>query len=56
MHKVYLDKEYHTAPQQDTAYLRPVLAQIEAEVESAQVFDNLTSIPAALAKRNRSSW
>jgi hypothetical protein len=42
-------------PQQDIPYLRPLLEQIETEIATKQAFDNLTSIPKELLKRNKSS-
>ncbi|KAJ3123099.1 Cytochrome b-c1 complex subunit 7 [Nowakowskiella sp. JEL0407] len=50
-----LPKEYHVTAETDKPYLRPILAQVEREIATKQYFDNMTEIPAALAKRNRSS-
>ncbi|KAJ3407853.1 Cytochrome b-c1 complex subunit 7 [Chytridiales sp. JEL 0842] len=44
-----------TKPEEDIPYLRPIIDQVESEVASQEAFDNLTSIPEALKKRNRSS-
>jgi hypothetical protein len=40
---------------QDLPYLRPLIAQVEAEQASKVAFDNLSSIPEILKKRNSSS-
>ncbi|KAJ3325294.1 Cytochrome b-c1 complex subunit 7 [Blyttiomyces sp. JEL0837] len=50
-----LDASEWTKASEDTSYLRPIIEQVEAELVTKQNFDNLTSIPAALKKRNRSS-
>ncbi|KAJ3060203.1 Cytochrome b-c1 complex subunit 7 [Podochytrium sp. JEL0797] len=40
---------------EDTPYLRPLIELVEAEVATKENFDLLSSIPAALKNRNRSS-
>lgn len=41
-----------TSPAQDTPYLQPLLNQVEAEVHSKQVFDDMTALPKQLLTRN----
>eukprot|EP00842_Homolaphlyctis_polyrhiza_P004086 jgi/Hompol1/4679/HPOL_000801-RA len=59
--KTVLAKEEWTTAQTvshqllDVPYLRPIIAQIEAEIATRENFENLSAIPAALLQRNRSS-
>ena len=53
--KAELPKDQWTTSETDVAYLRPLISLVESEVALKEHFDNLTSVPAALKKRNRSS-
>ncbi|KAH6565764.1 hypothetical protein BASA50_007850 [Batrachochytrium salamandrivorans] len=53
--KTEAPNEEWTTTSQDIPYLRPLIDLVEAEVATKENFDNLTSIPPALLKRNRSS-
>ncbi|KAJ3380896.1 Cytochrome b-c1 complex subunit 7 [Lobulomyces angularis] len=44
-----------TKPEEDVPYMRPIIHQIESEIETKENFENLTVIPPALKNRNRSS-
>ncbi|KAI9346791.1 cytochrome b-c1 complex subunit 7 [Zopfochytrium polystomum] len=50
-----LDPPEWTKPEEDVPYLRPLIDLVESEIASKEAFDNLTSIPEALKKRNKSS-
>jgi ubiquinol-cytochrome c reductase subunit 7 len=50
--KEELPKEHWTTAEADVAYLRPIIQQLELELETSQNFDNL-EIPEALKNRNR---
>ncbi|TPX61676.1 hypothetical protein PhCBS80983_g00893 [Powellomyces hirtus] len=53
--QIELDAAEWTKPSEDVAYLSPLITQVENEIETKQNFDALTSIPAALLKRNNST-
>lgn len=53
MKKEELPKEEWTSPESDVAYLRPIIEQVELEIQTRQNFDNLKEIPEALKSRNR---
>jgi ubiquinol-cytochrome c reductase subunit 7 len=53
--KTALPQEQWIQPQEDVSYLEPVLKQIEAELDTRHNYLNLTSVPAALLARNKSS-
>ncbi|KAJ3160324.1 Cytochrome b-c1 complex subunit 7 [Geranomyces michiganensis] len=53
--QITLDKADWTKPSEDIRYLTPLINQVENEIATKQNFDNMTTIPAALLKRNNST-
>lgn len=50
-----LDSSEWIKPEEDLPYLRPLIAQVETEQASKVAFDNMSSIPDSLKRRNCSS-
>ncbi|RKO92357.1 cytochrome b-c1 complex subunit 7 [Blyttiomyces helicus] len=48
-----IDKKYWTKASEDVPYLSPIIAQVQSEVQTRENFNEISSIPAALLKRNR---
>ncbi|KAJ3148456.1 Cytochrome b-c1 complex subunit 7 [Geranomyces variabilis] len=53
--QITLDKADWTKPHEDVRYLTPLINQVENEIATKQNFDNMTTIPPALLKRNNST-
>ncbi|KAJ3181964.1 Cytochrome b-c1 complex subunit 7 [Geranomyces variabilis] len=53
--QITLDKADWIKPHEDIRYLTPLINQVENEIATKQNFDNMTTIPAALLKRNNST-
>ncbi|KAJ3183335.1 Cytochrome b-c1 complex subunit 7 [Gaertneriomyces sp. JEL0708] len=50
-----LDPKEWTKPEQDKPYLGALMEQVEAEFATERTFNNMASVPQALAKRNNVS-
>ncbi|KAI8816470.1 cytochrome b-c1 complex subunit 7 [Fimicolochytrium jonesii] len=50
-----LEANEWTTAAQDVPYLTPLIKQVENEIATKEYFDTLTTIPAALKKRNHST-
>ncbi|KAI9188525.1 cytochrome b-c1 complex subunit 7 [Polychytrium aggregatum] len=55
LHQTVLPVAEQTKPSEDVPYLRPIIAEVEAEVACKQTFDLLTGIPENLRSRNKST-